>query len=229
MTNNTTPMTKLKIVKLIPTPPMTQLQIAKLILRFKRIYRKNIQFESKLREEIRHHRRQITLTAGNPFFKHRHAVWQNRIDQLEDALKRNEANQHQLQDILVSLVLQFDEAGPAPIHLYAAVLSIHHCHVERALAEDHNNDLMDLIFLSPVEVAHTKAVAVSDEAVLFHAVKEVTIREIYHDKEFKKIAGNLIQQMAQEHLGRPLQRYQQMELPNGQTVLKPMPPQLTVV
>jgi hypothetical protein len=210
------------------TIPMTQLQIASLILRFKRIYRKNIQFENKLREEIRHHRRQIKLTADNPFFKHRHAVWRDRIDQLEDALKENQVNQHQEQEALVNLIQLFDEAGPAPIHLYAAVLGIHHVHVERALAEG-DKSLMDLIFVSKVEDAHTKADVVSDEAVLHHAVTEVTIREILRNKALKMTADNLIQKMAQDSLGRPLQPYQFTELPNGQTVLKPMPPQLTVV
>jgi hypothetical protein len=210
------------------TPPMTQLQIAKLILGFKLAYRKHLNLEDKLRKEIRHHRRQIKLTADNPFFKRRHAVWQDRIDQLEDALKRNEAYQHQVQDILVNLIQQFDEAGPAPIHVYAAVLSVHHCHVERALV-DGDKSLMALIFVSKVEDAHTKADVVSDDAVLHHAVTEVTIREILCNKALKKTADNLIQQMAQDSLGRPLQPYQFTELPNGQTVLKPMPPQLTVV
>jgi hypothetical protein len=210
------------------TAPMTQLQIASFILRFKRIYRKNIQFENKLREEIRHHRRQIKLTAGNPFFKHSHSVWQDRIDQLKDALKDNQVNQHQEQEALVNLIQLFDEAGPAPIHVYAAVLSIHHCHVERAWAEG-DKSLMDLIFISKLEVAHTKADVVSDDAVLHHAVTEVTIREILRNKALKKTADNLIQKMAQNSLGRPLQKYQQVELPNGQTVLKSMPPKLTVV
>jgi hypothetical protein len=209
------------------TPPMTQLQIASFILRFKRIYRKNIQFENKLREEIRHHRRQIKLTADNPFFKHRHSVWQSRISQLEDVLKENKANQHQLQDMLVNLIRQFDEAGLASVHVYGALLSTHHTHVERALAEGAKN-LMELIVYK-VEDGASTADWISQDSVLHNAVTKAVIRAMQHNDELQQVADNLFQEMVQEKLGRPLRLYQIVELPNGQKVAKPMPPQLRVV
>jgi hypothetical protein len=209
------------------TPPMTQQQIASFILGFKRIYRKTLKFNRKLRDEVRHHRRQIKLTADNPFFKHRHSVWQNRINQLEDALKENKANQHRLQDILVNLIRQFDEAGPASVHVYGALLSTHHTHVERALVEGAQN-LMELIIYK-VEDGASTADCVSDDAVLHHAVTKAVIRAMQHNDELQQVADNLFQEMVQEKLGRPLRLYQIVELPNGQKVAKPMPPQLRVV
>jgi hypothetical protein len=209
------------------TLPMTQLQIASFILGFKRVYRKNLKFNRKLRDEVRHHRRQIKLTADNPFFKHRHSVWQNRIEQLEDALKENKANQHQLQDILVNLIRQFDEVGLASVHVYGALLSTHHTHVQRALAEGAQN-LMDLIVYK-VEDGASTADCISQDAVLHDAVTKAVIRAIQHNDELQQFADNLLQEMVQKSLGRPLRQYQIMELPNGQRVAKPMPPQLTVV
>ncbi|MBL1265722.1 hypothetical protein JJL52_18835 [Methylomicrobium sp. RS1] len=209
------------------TPHMTQLQIAKFILRFKRVYRKNLKFNRKWRDEVRHHRRQIKLTADNPFFKHRHSVWQNRIGQLQDALKENQANQNQIQDILVNLIRQFDEAGPASVHVYGAMLSTHHIHVQRALADGAEN-LMELIVYK-VEDGASTADCVSQDAVLHHAVTKAVIRAMQHNKELQYFADNLLQEMVQESLGHPLRQYQIVELPNGQTVAKPMPPQLRVV
>jgi hypothetical protein len=209
------------------TTPMTQLQIASFILKFKRIYRKNLKFNRKWRDEVRHHRRQIKLTADNPFFKHRHSVWQNRIGQLQDALKENQANQNQIQDILVNLIRQFDEVGPAPVSVYAAVLSTHHTHVQRALTEGAQN-LMELIAYK-VEDGASTADCVSQDAVLHHAVTKAVIRAMQHNKGLQYFADNLLQEMVQEKLGRPLRQYQIVQLPNGQTVAKPMPPQLRVV
>lgn len=139
----------------------------------------------------------------------------------------NIANQYQLQDILVNLIRQFDEAGLASVHVYGALFSTHHTHVERALAEGAKN-LMELIVYK-VEDGTSTADWISKDAVLHNAVSRLIIREICRNKELQKTADNLIQQMAQENLGRPLRQYQIIEMPNGQTVLKPMLPQLTVV
>lgn len=208
--------------------PMTQKQITTLILQRKRAYAHFIHIEQNAKDYIRLLRRQIKLTCDNPFFKHRHSVWQNSIEQLKDSLKQNQSNKHQIQEILVNLIQQFDEVGPAPVHVYGAILSIHHVHIERALTEGANS-LMDLIFVSKVEGAHTKADIVSDDAILHDAVAEVAIREILRNKEFKRTADSLIQRMAQESLGRPLRQYQFVRLPNGHPVAKPMQPNMTIV
>jgi hypothetical protein len=207
--------------------PMTQQQIATGILTLKRAYTIALRTERRLHDEIRYRKRQIKLTQGNPFFKHRHTIWQSQIDEFEALLAKSQPWMHLAQEFFVQWIRMFDECGPAPIHVYAALLSVHHVHVERAWAKG-AKDLMGLIIYHTEDGAST-ADWISDDAALHHAVTEVVIREMCRNSEFKRVAYNLIQDMAQERLGHPLQQYQIAQLPNGQTVAKPMPPKLTVV
>jgi hypothetical protein len=207
--------------------PMTQKQIAAGILTLKRAYTIALRTERRLHDEIRRHRRQIKLTRDNPFFKHRHTIWQSHIDEFEALLSKNRPWMHLAQEIFVQWIRQFDECGPAPIHVYAALLSTHHVHVERAWAKGAKN-LMGLIIYHTEDGAST-ADCISDDAVLHHAVTEVVIREMCRNSELQRTADNLLQEMAQDSLGRPLRQYQLTEFPNGQTVAKPVPPKLTVV
>lgn len=198
------------------------------ILTLKRAYTIALSTERILHNEIRRRKRQIKLTQGNPFFRHRHTIWQSHIDEFEALLEESQSWMHQAQELLVACIRMFDEYGPAPIHVYAALLSTHHVHVERAQA-DGAKSLMDLIFAYKVEDGASTADWVSDNAVLHDAVTEVTIREMCRNSELKRTADNLIQEMAQESLGRPLRQYQIIELLNGKTVAKPITPQLMVV
>jgi hypothetical protein len=209
------------------TTSMTQKQISTSILMLKRAYTIALRTERRLHDEIRRRKRQIKLTQDNPFFKHRHTIWQSHIDEFEALLAKSQPWMHLAQEFFVQWIRMFDECGPAPIHVYAALLSVHHVHVERALAKG-AKDLMGLIIYHTEDGART-ADWTSDDAVLHHAVTEVVIREIFRNEELQKLPINLIQEMAQESLGRPLQQYQIAQLPNGQTVAKPMPPKLTVV
>jgi hypothetical protein len=207
--------------------PMTQQQIATNILKLKRAYTIALRTERRLHDEIRRHRRQIKLTQSNPFFKHRHTLWQSRIGECEALLAEIQPWMHQTQELLVEGIGIFDSFGEAPVHVYAALLSTHHVHVERAFAKGAEN-LMGLIIYHTEDGAST-ADWISDDAVLHQAVTEVVIREMCRNSALKRVADNLLQEMAQESLGRPLRQYQIVELPNGKTVAKPVPPKLTVV
>lgn len=207
--------------------PMTQKQIATVILQRKRSYRHFCRMEQNARDEIRFLRRQIGLTSNNPFYTHRHSLWQDHVELLEGIIAGNRPLKREIQEALFAWIRAFDQTGPAPVHVYAALLSTHHIHVDHALAEGATN-LMELIIYK-VEDGASTADWISKDAVLHDAVTAVTIREICRNSELKRTADSLIQQMAQENLGRPLRQYQQTKLPNGQTILKPMPPKLTVV
>jgi hypothetical protein len=209
------------------TIPMTQLQIATSILKLKRAYTIALRTERRLRDEIRRRKRQIKLTHGNPFFKHRHTIWQSQTDELEALLAKSQPWMHLAQEFFIQWIRMFDECGSAPVHVYAALLSVHHVHVERACAKGAKN-LMKLI------IYHTEDGAsivdcVSNDAVLHHAVTEAVTREMCRNEELQKTADNLIQEMARGSLGRPLRQYQIAELPDGQRVARPMPSRLTVV
>lgn len=207
--------------------PISQKQIATVILQRKRSYRHFCRMEQNARDEIRILRRQIKLTLNSPFYTHRRSLWQAHVELLEGIISGNRPLKHEIQEALFDWIRAFDQTGPAPVSVYAALLSTHHIHVERAFAEGAKN-LMELIIYK-VEDGASTADWISKDAVLHDAVTAVTIREICRNSELKRTADNLIQQMAQDNLGRPLRQYQIVRLPNGQTVAKPMPPTLTVV
>lgn len=209
------------------TPPMTQKQLAAGILHIKRTYRKWLENDRNLLDEIHHHKRNIRLTSNNPFYNYKRSIWQKRINQLEAFLAKKRPFKCQVQDELVNWIRAFDQTGPAPIHVYAAILSTHHSHIQRALTEGAQN-LMELIVYK-VEDGASTADWVSQGSVLHHAVTKAVIRAMQHNDELQQFADNLLQQMVQESLGRPLRQYRIVQLPNGQTVAKSIPPKLRVV
>ncbi|MGZ8095407.1 MAG: hypothetical protein ACXWTH_01725 [Methylosarcina sp.] len=134
---------------------------------------------------------------------------------------------HQIQELLAEGIWMFDACGPAPIHVYAAMLSTHHGHVERAKSEGARS-LMQLVIQHVEDGAH-RSDFITDHVILHDAVTEVIIRETCRNKELERSAYELIQDMAIKNLGRPLREYQVTQLPSEQTVIKPMTPNLQLV
>lgn len=209
------------------TSPINSKQIATSIITLKHAYRTVLRVKRMATDEIRYCRRQIKLTQENPFFKHRHTMWQSRIDELQALLVKGRPLIHQIQELLTEGIRMFDACGPAPVHVYAALLSTHHRHVEQAMSEGAIN-LAQLVTRQVENGAH-RSDAVTDHALLHDAVTEFIIRELCHNKELERTAHELIQDMALETLGRPLREYRITSLSNGQTVIKPMPPNLKLV
>lgn len=209
------------------TRPINSKQIATSIITLKHAYRTVLRGQRMVNDEIRYCRRQIKLTQHDPFFKHRHTMWQSRIDELQALLAEGRPLTHQIQELLTEGIRMFDAFGPAPVHVYAALLSTHHRHVEQAMSEG-AKDLVQLVIRQVENRAHRSDV-ITDHAPLHDAVTEVIIRELCCNKELEHSAHELIQDMALETLGRPLREYQVTSLSNGQTVIKPMPPNLKLV
>jgi hypothetical protein len=206
---------------------MNHREVAQAIIRLKRIARRSSRERQTAYDEIRKLQRKIKLNQSNPFGRHQCELWQSRIDRLQDALGNDEPNIHKTQELLMQLIKAFDELGPAPVTVLACILSTSHVHVERAIANGRNG-LIELVVYD-LENGANKSDVVNEHGVLRDACTGIMIRTIMKNKWLEDVAFDTIQEMAQQTLGRPLQSYQVIELPNGEITAKPMPLTLKLV
>lgn len=201
---------------------------ANALIRLKRTYRKLLKNIARTRAESRRAERQIRLNEGNPFFKHKSDLLAQSIDENKHMLDEYMSTRHKTIGVIFSLIKFFDEYGAATAHEYAAILSTSHVHVERAIETEGAKGLMELI-VHHIENGANVGDFISDDCVLHEAVTEIIIAEIMHNKELRKAALDKVMEMSVEATGHPLPMYQFTALPNGEQVMKRVPPNLSVV
>ncbi|WP_148262037.1 hypothetical protein [Methylomonas methanica] len=205
-----------------------QKKIVSVLFRLKHAYRKLNKVERLLRQNIRHAEREIKLNKDNPFFQHRGELLIERISFYSNWLESCKPAKISYQNRIFELIQVFDEYGKATPHEYAAILSTSHVHVEKALAMDDVTGLMHLIIYH-VEDGANAGDFVSTGCVLHEAVSEVMIREIMQNKELRESAHGFLNDWFVESTGRPLTIYTVTTQPNGEPLLKRVPPRLAVV
>lgn len=211
------------------TPDLAKLEqrrLANEIFKFKRLYRRAINAKASIHHEINRLSREIKINEGNPFFGHMKRNLAKRIEHNKDLLAKYPTKG--IQNIIFGLVELFDQYGNATPHEYAVILSTSHVHVEKALTEDGIEGLIHLV-VHHVEDGANIGDSISDGCILHESLTGVMIREIMNNKTLRESTDKVLDGMFIEATGRPLPMYTATTQPNGEPLLKRIPPRLSVV
>jgi hypothetical protein len=163
----------------------------------------------------------ILLLKKSPFLKAKIMIFEEKIKSIERHLVELNKDRAGAYEKLIDCVLYFDKHFDSSAHEKAQLLGVHHVHVERMVAEHGDVDLLLAISLHG-ELA-------GEDWSRGHVLLSAYICE--QTKLFNKSAGfrddimGMLQKMAVENTGHPLQTYKQNA--NGDMIAQP--PKLTVV